>query len=145
MSHKFRTLVAALAFLPFILYGQTTNRASDKAGSLLLDPSAIHITEHFDAPVVNTVELAVRSVGDLIDRKRAADAAEPIIDRLWKTSFLKFIPIVPGGYPQAMASPVVSDDDPFFTPEYLKVSGRILDREVAASEKRSLLLFGHEK
>jgi hypothetical protein len=58
---------------------------------------------------------------------------------------LKFIPIVPGGYPQAMASPVVTDDDPFFTPEYLKLSGRILDRELAASEKRSLLLFGREK
>jgi len=65
------------------------------------------------------------------------------MDRLWKASFLGFIPVKPGGHPEAMISPVVKDDDPFFIPEYLTVVSRQLDREVAASDKRARFLFGH--
>ncbi len=43
-----------------------------------------------------------------------------------------------------MNSPILdaTEDDQFFTPEYLKLSGRILDRQMAASEKSAQLLFG---
>jgi hypothetical protein len=66
-----------------------------------------------------------------------------MMDRLWKASFLRFIPVKPGGHPANMNSPVEKDDDPFFTPAYLTVIGRQLDRQVAASDKRAKFLFGH--
>lgn len=42
-----------------------------------------------------------------------------------------------------MNSPMLdaTEDDPFFTPEYLKLSGRILDREVAEADKRAQVFF----
>jgi len=115
-------------------------------GATLLDSFSITITGHFESPSRATAEqAAIQNISDQIDRKRDAGAAEAATDLLWKASFLKFIPIALGGHPEAMMSPVVRDDDPFFTPEYLKLSGRLLDRELAASEKRSLSFFGHAK
>lgn len=120
--------------------------AKPSVGDTLLDASSITITGDFESPSRTTAEqAAIRSISDQIDRKRDADAAEAAIDLLWNASFLKFIPISLGDHPEAMMSPVVRDDDPFFTPEYLKLSGRLLDRELAASEKRSLSFFGHAK
>jgi hypothetical protein len=89
------------------------------------------------------LELATRFIGDQIDKKRNAEAAEATIDRLWKASFLGLIPIKPGGHPGTMNSPIEKDDDPFLTPAYLTVVSRQLDREVAASDKRARFLFGH--
>lgn len=100
------------------------------------------MTEHFAAPRRSaTIELAIRSVEELMDQKRATDAAEAPLDRLWKNSFLKFIPIPEGGHPEAMMSPVVKDDNPFFTPAYLTVLGRQIDHQMAVSEKQALTLF----
>jgi hypothetical protein len=112
--------------------------------SLLLNPSSITLTDSFKRPTTPpTLELATRFIEDQIDKKRNAEAAEATIDRLWKASFLRFIPIRPGDHSGTMNSPVGTDDDPFFTPAYLGVVSRQLDREVAASDKRAKWLFGH--
>lgn len=66
-----------------------------------------------------------------------------MIDRIWKASFLGFIPVRPRDHPVTMNSPVEKDDDPFFTPAYLTVVVQQLDREVAASDKAARGLFGH--
>jgi hypothetical protein len=122
---------------------QTDDRSARPiAGSLLLDPAPITLTASFERPATSTLDLATRFIGDQIDRKRNAEAAEAMMDRLWKASFLGFIPIKPGGHPEVMNSPVVKEDDPFFTPAYLTVTVRQFDREVAASDKRARFLFG---
>ena len=114
------------------------------AGTILLDPAPITLTASFTrATTPPTLELATRFIGGQFDKKRNAEAAEAMMDRLWKASFLRFIPVKPGGHPANMNSPVEQDDDPFFTPAYLTVIGRQLDRQVAASDKRARFLFGH--
>lgn len=140
-----RILATAIACVPWISLAQTDDRSvKPSAGSLLLDPSSITLTDHLTTPTVQpTLELAIRFIENQIEQRRKASDAEPAMDRLWKASFLKFIPIAPGGHPEAMVSPVVKGDDPFFTPAYLTVIGRQLDREVAASDKRAKFLFGH--
>jgi hypothetical protein len=131
------------------LFAGFSARAQDltpkpSVGDTLLDPSSITITGHFESPSrASAVQLAIRNISDQIDRKRDADAAEAAMDRLWTASFLGFIPIKPGGHPGTMNSPVEKEDDPFFTPAYLTVVSRQLDREVAASDKRAKFLFGH--
>jgi hypothetical protein len=125
---------------------QTTGRTAEPiTGSLLLDPAPITLTASFSRPATPTaLDLASRFIGDQIDKKRNAEAAEePMIELLWKASFLRFIPIKPGGSGGTMNSPVGKDDDPFFTPAYLSVVVRQLDREVAASDKRAKFFFGH--
>ena len=141
-----RIFTAALAWVPAIAQAQTDDRsAKPVAGTLLLDPAPITLTASFTRSATpSTFELATRFIGDQIDRKRNAEAAEAMIDRLWKASFLGFIPIKPGGHPEAMNSPVVKDDDPFFTAAYLTVTVRQLDHEVAASDKRARFLFGQQ-
>ena len=148
VSPTLRIFAAAVACVAGIAQAQTDDRSAKPiTGTLLLDPAPITLTASFSRPTTpSTLELATRFIGDQIDNKRNAEAAgEAMIDRLWKASFLRFIPIKPGDHPGTMNSPVGTDDDPFFTPEYLKLSGRLLDRELAASEKRSLSFFGHAK
>jgi hypothetical protein len=147
VSPILRILAAAVACLAGIAQAQTDDpSAKPITGTLLLDPAPITLTASFSRPATpSTLELATRFIGDQIDNKRNAGAAEEaMIDRLWKASFLRFIPIKPGDHPANMNSPVEKDvDDPFFTPAYLTVVNRQLDREVAASDKRAKFLFGH--
>ena len=145
MSPTLRIFAAAAACVTGIAQAQTADpSAKPITGSLLLDPAPITLTASFTRPATpTTLELASRFIGDQIDKKRNAEAAEAMMDRLWKASFLGFIPIRAGGPPATMNSPVEKDDDPFFTPAYLKVVSRQLDREVAASDKRAKFLFGH--
>jgi hypothetical protein len=139
-----RIFAAAFAFVAGIAQAQTDDRSAKPiTGTLLLDPAPITLTASFTRPTTPpTLELATRFIGDQIDKKRNAEAAEAMMDRLWKASFLGFIPVRPGGHLANMNSPVEKDDDPFFTPAYLTVIGRQLDREVAASDKRARFLFG---
>ena len=146
VSPTLRIFAAAVACVAGIAQAQTDDRSAKPiAGTLLLDPAPITLTASFSRPTTpSTLELATRFIGDQIDNKRNAEAAgEAMIDRLWKASFLRFIPIKPGDHPGTMNSPVGTDDDPFFTPAYLGVVSRQLDREVAASDKRAKFLFGH--
>jgi hypothetical protein len=145
VSLALRIFAAAIACVPGIAQAQTDDgSAKPITGTRLLDPAPITLTASFSRPTTpSTLELATRFIGDQIDKKRNAEAAEATMDRLWKASFLGFIPIKPGGHPGTMNSPVEKDDDPFFTPAYLTVVSRQLDREVAASDKRAKFLFGH--
>jgi hypothetical protein len=147
VSPVLRILAAAVGCIAGIAQAQTDDRSAKPiTGTLLLDPTPITLTASFNRPATpSTLELATRFIGDQIDNKRNAEAAEEaMIDRLWKASFLRFIPIKPGAHPGTMNSPVEKDvDDPFSTPTYLTVVSRQLDREVAASDKRAQLLFGH--
>ena len=147
MSPTLRIFAAAVACGTGIAEAQTDDRSAKAiTGTLLLDPAPITLNASFTRPTTpSTLELATRFIGDQIDKKRNAEVAEATIDRLWNASFLRFIAVRPGGQPGTMNSPVGTDDDPFFTPEYLKLSGRLLDRELAASEKLSLSFFGHAK
>ena len=146
VSPTLRIFAAAVTCVTGIAQAQTDDRSAKPiTGTLLLDPAPITLTASFTRPTTPpTLELATRFIGDQIDKKRDTEAAgEAMIDRLWKASFLGFIPIKPGGHPGTMNSPVEKDDDPFFTPAYLSVIARQLDREVAASDKRAKFLFGH--
>jgi hypothetical protein len=142
VSPILRLFAVAVACVPWIAQAQTEDRSAKPI--LLLDPAPVTLTATFSRPATPaTFELAARIIGDQIDRKRNAEAAEAMIDRLWKASFLGLIPIKPGGHPGTMNSPVEKDDDPFFTPAYLTVTVRQLEREVAISDKRARFLFGH--
>jgi hypothetical protein len=144
VSPILRIFAAGVACAAGIAQAQTDDRSANPiAGTLLLDPVPITLTASFTRPATpSTLELATRYIEDQIDRKRNAEAAEAMIDRLWKASFLGFIPIRKGGPPATMNSPVVKEDDPFFTPAYLTVTVYQLDREIAASDKRARFLFG---
>jgi hypothetical protein len=144
VSSILRIFAAVVAGVAGIAQAQTDDRSAKPiAGTLLLDPAPITLTASFERPATSTLDLATRFIGDQIDKKRDTEAAgEAMIDRLWKASFLRFIPIKPGAHPGTMNSPVGTDDDPFFTPAYLGVTCRQLDREVAASDKQARFLFG---
>jgi hypothetical protein len=95
-------------------------------------PIQLTLSRHFDAALGPTaVERAVKSVGEKIDAKHAADAAR---SPLWDLEVWRYLPADPAF---TLNSPVTSDDDPFFTPNYLKVSARQLDYQLKKSEKAS--------
>jgi hypothetical protein len=113
---------------------------------LTLNPAPITITDHFqlsNAPT--TLQLAIRSLGREIDQKRAEDALRTPLEPLWQASFWRYIPI--GGSSALGPTGVIPSEflikngDPFFVPGYLRFEMLQLDRELAISEKRALLLF----
>jgi hypothetical protein len=129
----FRVSVAAvLAFASVCMHAQ--DRTSTPApGGLLLHPSQIVLTSRFEAPLgPPAIEGATRTVGEQIDAKRAADAARSQFSPIWNLSVWRYLPADPI---HTLNSRVASDDDPFFTPEYLKVSARRLDYELGLSER----------
>ena len=153
MANTFRSLVAAIACAPCILHGQAEGPvAQADVGSILLNPSTITITGHFETSTgPTTLELALRSIGQQIDQKRAADAAQSPLEPLWKEPFWKYLPADPAGtlnapvgaLPDNLARNPQHLEDPFYTPAYLTLHGQQLDHELALSEKRRLWFFGH--
>jgi hypothetical protein len=104
-------------------------------GQTLLHPEQITISRRFEAPLGPTaVERGIKSVGEQIDAQRAADAARLEISPIWDSSIWRYLPTDSA---QTLNSPVASDDDPFFTPGYLKVSARQLDYQLKKSERAS--------
>lgn len=123
-----------LAAAGFGLLAICADAEEPTAASELLDPSTITITGSFVAPHGPTpLELAVRAIEDQAERERAREGPRSSLDPI-----LKYLPGEAGA---TMNSPLVIDDDPFFTPAYLKLSGRILDKQLAISEKRGATLF----
>src|SRR5262245_45550551 len=95
-------------------------------------PIQLTFSGHFEPPVGSTaVYRAIKSVGQQIDAKRAANAAR---SPLWDLAIWRYLPTDPG---RTLNSPVASADDPFFTPEYLKVSARQMDYQLKKLEKAS--------
>lgn len=98
-------------------------------------PIQLTLSGHFEAPLSPTaVERGVKSVGEQIDAKRAADAARSRVSPIFDLRIWRYLPADPA---QTLNSPVASDDDPFFTPGYLSVSARQLDSQVKKSERAS--------
>ena len=153
MANTLRSLIVAIACAPCLLHAQADDPAKKAdVGSMLLDPSTITITGHFETWTgPTTLELALRSIGQQIDRKRAADAARSPLESFWKDPLWKYLPADPagtlnspvGGLPDNLARNPQHLDDPFSTPAYLTLYGQQLDREMALSEKRRLWFFGH--
>ena len=98
-------------------------------------PVQLSLTQHFDASLGSTsVARTIKSVGEQIDAKRAADAVRLQSSPIWDLKIWRYLPADPD---HTLNSPVASDDDPFFTPEYLKVSVRQLDYQLKKSEQAS--------
>jgi hypothetical protein len=144
MANPLRSLVAAIVCAPCLVFAQASS-ADENAGvgNMLLQPSTITITGHFElAPGPTALDLALRSIEEQIDRKHAEDAARSPSEFFWKNPLWRFLPTDPGG---TLNSPVGSIpkrfDDPFCTPAYLMFNGQKLDRELVLSEKRTLGFF----
>ena len=153
MANTLRTLVAAIACAPCLLHGQADDAVEKPdVGSMLLNPSTITITGHFETSTGPTpLELALRSIGHQLDQKRAAEAARSPLESFWKDPLWKYLPADPAGtlnspvgaLPDKLARNPQHLDDPFYTPAYLTLQGQRLDHELALSEKRRLRFFSH--
>jgi hypothetical protein len=129
-----RVFLAASVVLAVSAHAQDAT-PTPSAGDVLLHPSYITLTGHFAAPLGATaVERAIQSVGEQIDAKRAADAARSQIAPVWDLRIWRYLP---ADAAHTLNSPVASDDDLFFTPDYLKVSARQLDYQLKLSERAS--------
>jgi hypothetical protein len=137
-----RSLLVVTAAASGILHAQTDiSGSSTEIKSILLDPSAIRITDHFEAPRQPTeIELAIRSVGAEIERRHEAERMRSSLEPFWQASLWKYLPSDPG---RTLNSAVVTQDDPFFTPAYLNLSYRRLGSQMEAQEKRGRFLFEH--
>jgi hypothetical protein len=136
---SFRVLVAVMtAATALCARGQQTT-PTPTPGDTLLHSSQITFTGHFEAPLGSTAaERAVRGVGEQIDAKRAADAVRSHFAPIWNLAVWRYLPADPV---RSLNSRVVSDDDPFLTPEYLKVSARQLDYQLKVSEQAARDFF----
>jgi hypothetical protein len=104
-------------------------------GQTLLHPEKITISGHFEAPLGPTaLERGIKAVGEQIDGKRATDAAHSGVSPIFDLAIWRYLPADPA---HTFNSRVASDDDPFFTPDYLKVSGRQMDYQLKKSERAS--------
>jgi hypothetical protein len=145
MANKLRHLIAAIACAPSVLFAQTNHPAKEReTGEILLNPSAIRITGHFEiAPGLTTLERALRALTQQMEQKRAEDAARSPLAPLWEHPLWKYLPADPGGtlnspvgaLPDNLARNPLHLDDPFRTPAYLTFRGRQLDYDLARSEK----------
>jgi hypothetical protein len=152
MTNVFRSLVATVACAPWILFGQANDTAEKaNAGEMLLNPTTITITGHFEtSPGPTTLELALQALAQQMEQKRAEDAARSPLDSFWKNPLWKYLPSDPGGtlnsptgsLPDRLARTPLRLEDPFCTPAYLTHAGQRLDHELALSEKRRLRFFG---
>jgi hypothetical protein len=98
-------------------------------------PIQVRLAGHLEAPPGPTaVERAIKSVGEQIEAKHAADAVRLQLSSIWELGVWHYLPADPA---HTLNSRVASDDDPFFTPEYLKVAARRVDYELRKSEKAS--------
>lgn len=128
-QRRFALIIAAVAF-----HLTQADAEENDAASELLDPSTITITGNFVVPRgLTPIELAIRATELQSEQKEAAELKRTPLDPI-----LKYLP---GGLGATMNSPIAIDDDPFFTPEYLKLTGRLLDAQLAVSEKRGASLF----
>lgn len=153
VANTFRSRLIVLALIPFLSHAHAADPVEkEDAGSILLNPSAITITGHFEAsPGPTTLDLALRSLRQQLDEKQAGDAAKSPLEPLWKNPIWKYLPSDPGGtlnspvggLPDNLARTPLYLDDPFCTPAYLILAVRQLDHELVLSEKRSLWFFAH--
>ena len=80
----------------------------------------------------------MRAVDEQIDAKRAADAVRSQFAPMWDLAVWRYLPADPV---RSLNSRVASDDDPFLTPEYPKVSARQLDYQLKLSDQAARDFF----
>ena len=98
-------------------------------------PAQLSLSQHFDASLAPTsVDRAIKYVGEQIDAMRTADAVRLQSSPIWDLKIWRYLPADPD---HTLNSPVASDDDPFFTPDYLKASVRQLDYQLKKFEEAS--------
>ena len=136
-------LLSPVVFPPAALNGQVDNQTSS-AQTLALNPERIVITIRGDFELSKgptSFDRAVKVIGDQIERRRDAELDKAsTLGAFWGARFWDYLPKGSG----SMNSPIADkgDDDPFFTPSYLTLASRVLDRQLAESEARSRILFG---
>lgn len=124
---RFLILSAAAAF--------TCGHAGAQKPAPSASPVQLSLGQDFDVSLGPTsVDRAIKFVGEQIDAKRAADAVRVQSSPIWDLKIWRYLPADPD---HTLNSPVASDDDPFFTPEYLKASVRQLDYQLKKSEEAS--------
>jgi len=136
---SFRVFVAAMtATAAFCARAQQTT-PTPTPGETFPHAFEITLTGHFQVPLGPTAaESAVRAVGEKIDAKRAADAIQSQFAPIWDLAVWRYLPADPI---RSLNSRVASDDNPFLTPEYLKVSARQLDYQLKVSERAARDFF----
>jgi hypothetical protein len=136
---SFRVFVAVMtATATFCARAQQTT-PTPTPGDTLPHVPEITLTRHFEAPLGPTAaERAVRAIGEQIDAKRATDAIRSQFAPIWDLAVWRYLPADPV---RSLNSRVASDDDPFLTPEYLKVSARQLDYQLKVSERATRDFF----
>jgi hypothetical protein len=135
MMHSFRVFVAVMtATAAFCARAQQTTPTSTP-GETFPHAFEITLTGHFQVPAA---ESAVRAVDEKIDAKRAADAIQSQFAPIWDLAVWRYLPADPV---RSLNSRVASDDDPFLTPEYLKVSARQVDYKLKVSERAARDFF----
>jgi hypothetical protein len=126
--------VRVLIFAATVL---TCSHADAQKPAPSASPVQLSLSGRFEPSLGPTsFDRAIKSVGEQIDAKPAADAARLQLSPIWDLKIWRYLPADPG---HTLNSPVTSDDDPFFTPEYLKVSGRQLDYQLKKSEQAELV------
>jgi hypothetical protein len=121
-----RVLIFAAAAL-------TCGHAGAQTPAPSASPLQLNLSGHFEPSLGPTsIDRATKSVGEQIDATRAADAARLQSSPIWDLKIWRYLPADPS---HTLNSPVTSDDDPFFTPDYLKVSSRQLDYQLKKAEQ----------
>ena len=136
-------LLSPTVFSPATLRGQEEDISQTSSGqTLTLNPEriVITITGNFEVPRTPTsFDRAVKDIGDQIERRREAELDKAsTLGAIWRARFWDYLPKGSG----SMNSPTEEDDDPFFTPSYLTLSSRVLDRQLAESDARARVFFG---
>jgi hypothetical protein len=136
-------LLSALAFSTAVVSGQVPNGPEPaSAPTLALNPDAIAITlthefEFSRSPT--SFDRAVKNIQDQMDTRRDAELDKAsTLGAIWRARFWNYLPKATGG---TMNSPTEEDDDPFFTPSYLTLASRVLDRQLAESDARARVFF----
>jgi hypothetical protein len=147
--HPLLALLGATGLLSHVLFPSDTLRGQvDNGGetsssqTLALNPDRIVITltnELSQRPT--SFDRAVEEIKDQIERRREAELDKSSQGAFWRARFWDYLP---KGTGSSLNSPVTDkgDDDPFFTPQYLTLSYRIVDRQLAESDARARLFFG---
>ena len=133
MRYSFLLMAASVA-CALCVHAQTPE-PSPAIGDALLHPDQITITGHFEATLgLTAIERSVEFIAEQIEAKRAADVARMHVSPIWDLAFWRYLPTDSS---RTLNSPVMSEDDPFLTPDYLKVSARQLDYELSKAERTS--------
>lgn len=145
--HPALALLAATGLLspalipPTTVSGQVNNDAeTSSTQTLVLNPDRIVITiTNKLSSVPTSFDRAVKEIQEQIERRREAELDKAATGTFWQARFWAYLPHGSG----SLNSPITDkgDDDPFFTPQYLTLSYRLVDRELAESQARSRVFF----